>query len=764
MTAPSQRESRGRAWATLARLAVRRFGWLAPFEAARRVSRHLRLDRRSLQLVPIASQRTTPALADAVRWIGATDGAAGVRPLLFAHPDSTVEWRATLPARGRVSAWVGLLPEVWDKNRGGVRFAMRVTTPSGELLGERRLDMHPGTRRGDRRWRRMTLALGVTAPVDAPVEAIISLRTSLPEGADGAHAWAAWGDPRIERVRGFGERRRMLAAAVAARGWLGALVDASGATQPAVQTLAYEHWLAANTPGPEALAGLAGRAASLPLVPRFSVVMPVYNTDPRWLRPAIESVRAQVYPHWELCIADDASTSEATVRCLAEYKGDARIRMMRRATNGHISAASNDALALATGDYIALLDHDDELTPDALAEMAVAINDRPDADVLYSDEDKITMGGERCDPFFKPDWSPEHFLGQMYTCHLTVMRRTLVEALGGFRVGFEGTQDYDLWLRAVSRTPRIHHVAKVLYHWRKIPGSASGEVAAKVYALENMQRTLQEHAGRTGLEAEVEPGLALSLFRVKRRIQGAPEVAICIPGAAADAATVRRLAAATTWPHRRVLTAGDLPAPPPGGFNRSRAIAELVERSGTEYVVILGDGIEMITPGWIEGLLEYAQDPAVGVVGGKVRYPDGRLQHAGLVTGVCGVAAPIFHLAPGDSGGWNSGALTPRNYSAVSAAVMMTKRSVWDRVGGFDAALRRDFADVDYCLKVREAGHRIVYTPFVEACDHAAAPAAVPGDPDDRRTMEARWGEKLRRDPYYNPNLSADHLDCRPRT
>jgi GT2 family glycosyltransferase len=570
--------------------------------------------------------------------------------------------------------------------------------------------------------------------------------------------------------------------------------SASRLRLPYNQALIYQRWVATHTLDQDALARLRADIAALPSPPRFSVVMPVYNTDPQWLRAAIDSVRAQVYPHWELCIADDASTSQATVRCLAEYAGDPRIRMMRRSTNGHISAASNDALALATGDYIALLDHDDELSPDALAEMALAVGAHPDADILYSDEDKKTTDGERCDPFFKPDWSPEHFLGQMYTCHLTVMRRSLVNEVGGFRVGFEGTQDYDLWLRMISRTSRVHHVPKVLYHWRKIPGSAAGEVDAKTYALENTKRALQEYADRNGLDADVIPGLALGHFRVKRRIKDPRDVTICIPSAGRMAElrgrqvdllphAVRRIVEQTTWQHYRILIAdnGDLRPEtiaaleglphrrityplPDGPFNFSRKIDFLVDRCETEYLVVFNDDIEMITPDWIEGLLEYAQNPAIGAVGCKLRFPDGRLQHVGVVTGVNGVAAHLFHQAPGDSPGWNGGAITPRNYSVVTGAVMMTKKSIWDRVGGFDPAMRIDFNDVDYCLKVREAGYRMVYTPFVEAYHHESASFGVrQQNPDDIRNMEARWGDALRRDPYYNPNLSVDRIDCRPR-
>jgi hypothetical protein len=282
----------------------------------------------------------------------------------------------------------------------------------------------------------------------------------------------------------------------------------------------------------------------------------------------------------------------------------------------------------------------------------------------------------------------------MYTCHLTVMRRALVNDIGGFREGFEGTQDYDLWLRAITRTSHVHHVPRVLYHWRKIAGSAAAEVDAKVYALDNMRRTLQEHADRNGLNAEVVAGLALSLFRVRRRIAGAPVVAICRFRSTTPSrqrpATV--LTPETTWPHVRMMA--DV-APSSANTSLTGRLNAMIASCDAEYVVLVEDGVEILTDDWIEGLLEYAQDPGIGVVGARLLRPDGRLHHVGIVTGVGGVAARLFQSEPGDAHGWNGGAITPRNYSAVSAALMMSRVSVWRQASGFEPALRSDFFDVD---------------------------------------------------------------------
>lgn len=769
-------------------LVVHRLGWTAPFQVVRTGWRHVRTARERLYSKPFTSQSSSqPVLAEAIRWLNPASAPRGVRTALFAHPESTVSWSVSLKPNARIAAWGSLLPEVWRKNTGGVRFALEVETADGALIGRVQKDVYSG------RWVRLAVPVRNQDSSDFK----ITLRTTIPDGINSAWAFAVWGDPQIEYLRGPRDMVHVVREQVGARGLVGAVLGLYGLRDPGETGLWYQRWIASHTPDRAALDRLTEEVAALPLQPTVSVVMPVFNTDPRWLRAAIESVRRQVYPKWQLCIADDASTSRSTQACLTEFSSDPRIRIVRRSVNGHISAASNDAVALATGDFIALLDHDDELTPDALAEMVKAINRVPEADVLYSDEDKITTGGIRCDPFFKPDWSPEHFLGQMYTCHLTMARASLVRELGGFRVGVEGSQDYDLWLRMIARTSHVQHVPKVLYHWRKIPGSAAAEVQAKPYALENTRRVLQDHAERIALDADVVSGLATSLFHVRRRIRSSPDVTLVIPSAGRSAEqrgaivdllpqAIRAILERTTWKRYRLLIVdnGDLRPEtasaveslladrphrrvsyeiPPGPFNFSRKLNFAVSHCETEFFVIYNDDIEMITPAWIEGLLEFADDPAVGAVGCRLMFPDGRLQHVGVVTGVNGVAAHLFHQAEPTNMGWNGGSITVRNYSAVTGAVMMTKRSVWDQVGGFDEGLRIDFNDVDYCLKLREAGYRSVYTPFVEAYHHESGSfGARQQNPDDIAAMVRKWGATLDRDPYYNPNLTKDHVDCRP--
>jgi len=754
--------------------------------ALTRAWRTVAFQRTSLRNAPADTIRE--AFDGAVRWPGIVAIGGVAREVLFCHPDSEAAWTIQPVPRGAVHAWCGLMPDAWKENAGGVVFELEARTANGEAISRAARRVNPRRRR-DRRWRRLAISL----PADAPSALQIVLRTRVPPGAGPAHAWAVWGDPEIARKRSPGDRVRTAWHALRTYGMGGVYRRIRSAGGPPTNQQRYSEWIARNTRGASGLAALAGEIATWPLQPRISIITPVYNTDPVWLRACIESVRRQVYPHWELCLADDASTAVGTREVLREYEVDPRIRVCWLPQNVHISRASNAALEQATGEYVALLDHDDELAPDALAEMTRAINASPDADVLYSDEDKLDPGGVRCDPFMKPDWSPEHFLSSMYTCHFTVVRRSLVDDVQGFREGFEGAQDYDLWLRLSERTGRIVHVPRVLYHWRKIPGSAAASPIAKPYAVEAARRALEEHVARRGIDATVEPGIAVGLWRVRRRIQGEPRVTVVVPtdgrsaemrGGRVDLLVncLQSVVARTTYahydilvvdngtlspealaflqdvPHRRVTYSYEPP------FNFSHKLNFSARHAAGDHLVILNDDIEVIDGEWMTALLEFSQDPEIGAVGGKLLYPDGRLQHIGVVTGVCGIAAHVFHQADGQSTGYAGSAMTIRNYTAVTGACMMTRRQVFEEVGGFNERLRVDFNDVDYCLKVRRAGYRIVYTPYARLYHHES------GSFGERRQraeeideMRAAWGSTLTSDPYYNVNLTADFPDCRLR-
>lgn len=549
----------------------------------------------------------------------------------------------------------------------------------------------------------------------------------------------------------------------------------------------YEHWLRSHGPATPA-------PAHGPLV---SVLMPVYNTPETWLRRAIDSVHAQTYTHWQLCIADDASTA-AHVRPLLEAaaRQDSRIKVVFRDRNGHISRASNSALELATGEFIALLDHDDELAPDALAEVVRTLAQRPDADVVYSDEDKIDEQGRRFSPYFKPDFLPDLFLGQNYLTHLAVYRASLLRAVGGFRAGFEGSQDWDLALRAIEQTSpeRVVHIPKVLYHWRAIPGSTALTLDQKNYHVAAARKALEEHLARTGRTATLEP-VPGDHWRLRHPLPSpAPRVSIVIPtrnGVRHLRRCLDSIFARTTYPNFEVVVVdngSDDPAtlayfreiagkvrilPYPHPFNYSAINNYAVKQTAGELVALLNDDLEIITADWLEEMASQALRPEIGCVGAMLYYPDDTIQHAGVILGVGGlggvdgVAGHAFKKFPRDTDGYFNRARVVQNYSAVTAACLVIRRAVFEQVGGLDEKhLAIAFNDVDFCLKVRAAGYRNLWTPFAEFYHHESASRGAENTPAKQMrfkgeidTMLERWGPLLRADPAYNPNLSLETED-----
>lgn len=523
--------------------------------------------------------------------------------------------------------------------------------------------------------------------------------------------------------------------------------------------------------------------------PLISVLLPVYNTPERWLRRCLDSVLNQLWERWELCIADDASTSPHVCKVLDDYAArDARIRVTRRAENGHISAASNTALAMAQGDVIALLDHDDELRPHALLRIAEAVVAFPKLEILYSDEDKLDANGERYDPNFKPDWNPELLHGQNYFCHLTAIRTGLVRAAGGFREGFEGSQDYDLVLRCVEKleSAQIHHVPEILYHWRATEGSTATVREAKDYATPAGVRALTEHFQRTGAGATVRTDeLPPTLYRVRWPLpKPAPKISLIIPtrdrvdllrmcvesiqgkstypdyelvivdNQSEDPATLAYLREINARENVRVLRY-DAP------FNYSRINNWAANKCDGPLIALVNNDIEVITPDWLEELAGFAMRPDTGVVGAMLYYPNDTIQHAGVVLGILGVAEHISVRKPRGYGGHAGRGLVAQNLSAVTGACMMVRRTVYQEVGGLDEALRIAFNDVDFCLRVRTCGYRNVWTPFAELYHHESASrgqentdAKIARFNTEIALMRERWGDSLLNDPAYNPNLS----------
>lgn len=558
----------------------------------------------------------------------------------------------------------------------------------------------------------------------------------------------------------------------------------------------YERWIASYDALDEHKRALvAQQIASWPAPPKISILMPVYNAPERWLRRAIDSVIEQLYPHWELCIADDASPDKHIKPLLAEYaQRDARIKIAYRKKNGHISAASNSALELATGDFIALLDHDDELVPHALFAVAREILAQPQADLFYSDEDKIDIHGRRFDPYFKPDWNPDLFLSYNVFSHLGVYRASLIRELGGFREGFDGSQDYDLALRAVAKVGhgKVRHIPHVLYHWRVIPGSTAASHGEKPYALVAAIRAVSEHLSGQGIRATVDESAAGSgALRVRYTLpEKPPLVTIIIPtrdGYELLRQCIDSLYAKTTYPNFEVLVVDNGSTDPrvldymeklkgegrlsvlrdDSPFNYSALNNKAARVAKGELLCLMNNDIEVISPDWLDEMASHALRKDIGIVGCRLWYPDDTLQHAGVILGMGGVAGHAHHRMTRAQGGYFSRAQLIQNYSAVTAACFVLRKEVYWEVGGLNERdLAVAFNDVELCIRVRDAGYRNLWTPFAELYHHESATRGFEDTPEKQARfskevmfMQGRYGESLKFDPAYNPNLALERQD-----
>ncbi len=543
---------------------------------------------------------------------------------------------------------------------------------------------------------------------------------------------------------------------------------------------------------PEKAAALQARIAALDAarIPLVSIVLPVYDAPERWLVRAIESVLEQVYPKWELCIADDASKAPHVRVVLERFqRQDARIKVVHRPENGHISRASNSALELATGEWIALLDHDDELAPEALAAVVLHHARRPEVAVWYSDEDKIDEEGQRFDPYFKPDYLPDLLTGQNCLSHLSVYRADLVRAVGGFRVGYEGSQDWDLALRIVERIEpqAVGHIAQVLYHWRAISGSTALANSEKSYTETAAEKALHDHFRRRGLAVELRPVPGHHWRAVYPLPPTPPLVSIVIPSYNATGflrqclASVREL---TDYASYEILVVNNRSDDPDAvallhwiaqdplvrvldydqPFNFSAINNFAARHARGEILCLLNNDIEVIAPGWLTEMVSHAVRPEIGAVGAMLYYPNDTIQHAGVFLGLGGVAAHAFlHLPRGTDGQKNRARLV-QNYSAVTAACLVVRRAVFEEVGGFnERELAVAFNDVDFCLKIRAAGYLNLWTPFAELYHHESVSRGLEDTPDKQARfdgevayMRGKWGAWLARDPAYNTNLSLE--------
>lgn len=520
--------------------------------------------------------------------------------------------------------------------------------------------------------------------------------------------------------------------------------------------------------------------------PLISIIVPLYNTREDHLKLCIDSVLGQSYDNWELCLIDDASphgTAEMIRPYISPHKN---IKLNRLDQNQHISGASNAGLQMATGDFVALLDHDDVLMPNALFEMVKAINENPDKDFFYSDEDKIDEHGKHIEPFFKPDWSPDYLRSCNYITHFAVLRKSLVDKIGGFRLGAEGAQDWDLFLRFVAESDKIYHVPKMLYSWRKSETSTAKNAKSKPYAYINQLRVLRDAITVDDSPASVLMTPFMGFWQARYNVQGLPRVAIVIPtknNYKVLKDCLESIIEQTTYPNFEItivdtgstdkqvldlyeskfITKGpvqvvrwDKP------FNFSAACNFGAQKSQSEYLVFLNDDTEVITQDWIEQILGLAQQPQAGMVGCKLLFPNKHIQHAGVVLCDRDIAFHPFYGSDPELDIFTNVYLNNiRNCSAVTAACSIVSRKKFDEVGGFDEDLRVTYNDVDLCLRLLKAGYHNIYTPYAKLYHHESMSVGKVHTADRDQTelkdaqqlMRERWGDLLKRDPYYNDNF-----------
>lgn len=550
----------------------------------------------------------------------------------------------------------------------------------------------------------------------------------------------------------------------------------------------YQLWISENSLSEEDIEAAKREIDSFKLKPVFSILVPIYNTDPDYLIPMIRSVQAQIYPHWQLCLVDDASPKGYLKQILQhEAEQDERISIQLNDHNQGISLTTNDALAMAKGDYIALLDHDDELSIDALYENAKAINQHPDLGLAYSDEDKMDMQGNRLEPYFKPDYSPDLLDTNNYICHFTVIKKDIVDKIGGFLEGLDGSQDHDIILRAAHHSERVVHIPRILYHWRKIPGSTAVVYDSKSYAWEAGRKAVENCLNQIESGVTVEFGTLKGTYRVFREIRGEPLISIVVPfkdkpelldlclGSILDRTTYKnfevigvsnnseldetreRMSHFEERDQRIRFVEKNIP------FNFSAICNYGVEQAKGEYIVLLNNDIEIQSPDWLERLLEHAQRPGVGAVGGKLLFPDGRIQHAGVVAGMVGAAGHPHKFFPDNHIGYHGRLHMVYNVSAVTGAMLMVSKAKYDEVGGLDEDnLAVAYNDIDFCLKLLDQGYLNVFTPHCKATHYESVSRGYEDTDEKLQRLKteqgfflSKWHDFLQAgDPYYNPNLS----------
>lgn len=519
--------------------------------------------------------------------------------------------------------------------------------------------------------------------------------------------------------------------------------------------------------------------------PKISLIMPTYNSDAKLLEMAINSVQIQTYDNWELCIADDASTNMDTINTIKlASESDKRIKTAFRVQNGHISEASNTALELANGEFAAFIDHDDTIAPDALFWLVYSINKFPNADMIYSDEDKIDENGQYFDPYFKPDFSYDLLLAQNYICHFTAIKLSKLQQIGGFRKGFEGAQDYDLILRLITEIDckNIIHIPRVLYHWRATAGSTAYAIGEKKYVVQAGINALDDYFATNKIKAKVyEAPERKGNFRVKYDVDDKSLVSIIIP--TRDRIDLLKkcvgsIIARTSYKNYEIIiidnnsisadakayfnqlaTQGIKIIHDESVFNYSKLNNLGVRASSGEIIVLMNNDIEIISEDWIQEMLGHAQQEDVGCVGARLWYPNNTIQHAGVVLGLGGSADHINKGLPRGFSGYFGRATLQQNFSAVTAACIMFRKKVFEILGGLDEVFAVDYNDIDFCLRAGEIGLRIVFTPYAEMYHYESATRGNIKNINEQIEFLKKWEKQVKSDPFYNSNLSLEFTD-----
>lgn len=553
----------------------------------------------------------------------------------------------------------------------------------------------------------------------------------------------------------------------------------------------YETWLGRHT--------ITRRQAwrqkrtALSVSPLVSIVIPLYNTPLPYLRELVDSVRRQTYGNWQLCLADGSTDDKVRNYLKKRYGREKRISYKKLKKNKGISANTNEAISLARGDFLMLCDHDDTLEPDALYEIVRAVNRNPRADVVYTDEDKVSMDGQHYfDPNFKPDFNLFRLRENNYICHIFAVRKTVAEKTGYFRPEFDGAQDYDFIFRCCEAAREIVHIPRVLYHWRCHMESTAADPSSKAYAYEAGRRSVEQHYQRMKINAEVEMTERWGWYRSRVKIQGEPLISVIIPNkdhredldlclsSLAERSTYENYEILVVennsekeetfryyrqipekYPKVRILTWGK-------EFNYSAINNFAAENARGEYLLFLNNDVEIITPQWIEEMLMICQQDEVAVTGAKLYYPDDTIQHAGVVLGLGGIAGHIMCRASREDAGYFGRMISVQEISAVTAACMLVKRKDFENVGGFDENFCVAFNDIDLCMKMRAKGRKIVFTPYAELYHYESKSRGLEDTPEKQfrfdkevKRFQKKWGKCLDKgDPYYSPNLSVTEGDC----